>query len=100
MKDLKIKVIEIKGKCPVYKKNDIIYLDKGYSMNLKKTDSICMHSLASIMPYHIALSFGVKPGDLGLAKQSGDQKKAYVQCLDPCNYTGGGTVTFEIEILD
>ena len=26
--------------------------------------------------------------------------KAYVQCLDPCNFTGGGTVAFEVEVLE
>lgn len=30
---------------------------------------------------------------LGLAKE-GD--KAFLQCLDPCRYTGGETVVFEI----
>jgi len=27
-----------------------------------------------------------------------DKDKAYVQCLDPCDYTGGGTVIFEIRL--
>jgi uncharacterized repeat protein (TIGR04076 family) len=100
MKDLRIKIIEVKGKCIVYKPGDIIYLDKGYSMNLEKTDAVCMHSLASIIPYHLPLSFGVKPGQLGLAGKNRDEKKAYVQCLDPCEKTGGGTAIFEIEVLD
>jgi uncharacterized repeat protein (TIGR04076 family) len=46
------------------------------------------------MPYYVALYRGVDPKELGLSK---DGRKAYVQCLDPCDYTGGGTVTFEIE---
>jgi len=100
MKDLRIKIHDIRGKCMVYSKGDIIYLEKGYNMDLKKTDSVCMHSLASIIPYHLPLSFGIKPADLGLNRKSGDDTKAYVQCLDPCEYTGGGTVTFEIEVLD
>ncbi len=54
-----------------------------------------MHSLASILPYHIALTEGVNPKKIGLAKEG---NKAYVQCLDPMKYTGGGTVTFEIEL--
>lgn len=53
-----------------------------------------MHSLASIMPYYAALNKGVDPVELGLAKEG---NKAYVQCLDACKYTGGGTVIFEIE---
>ncbi len=100
MKDLRIKVVQIKGNCMVYREGDVIYLDKGYSMNLEKTDAVCMHSLASILPYHLPLSFGVKPGQLGLAGKDGDDRKAYVQCLDPCERTGGGTAVFEIDIID
>jgi uncharacterized repeat protein (TIGR04076 family) len=99
MKDLKIKVVEIKGTCPVYSKGNIIYLDQGYKINLDKTNAICMHSLASIIPYYNALSNGVMPAGLGLAKKSGNGKSAFVQCLDPCRYTGGGTVTFEIGVI-
>jgi uncharacterized repeat protein (TIGR04076 family) len=46
------------------------------------------------MPYYVALYRGIDPRKLGLSK---DGKKAYVQCLDACNYTGGGTVIFEIK---
>jgi len=88
-----VKVIKIKGTCPVYKEGDKIVLDEGYIMNLKETDAVCMHSLASLMPYYNALSRGVNPESLGLTKKG---KKAYLQCLDPCEYTGGGTVIFEI----
>lgn len=94
MAKLIITVREIKGHCPVYKMGDRIVLDEGYRLNLKQTDNMCLHSLSSIMPYYIALYRGVDPRALGL---SHDEKKAYVQCLDPCAYTGGGTVVFEIE---
>ena len=53
-----------------------------------------MHSLASVIPYYVALSRGVSPRSLGL----GDEEKAYVQCLDPCDYTGDVPVIFEIRI--
>jgi uncharacterized repeat protein (TIGR04076 family) len=98
MKDLIIKVVDIKGSCPVYKIGNKIVLEEGYKVDLFKTDAICMHSLASILPYYNALSKGVSTKKLGLAKKSGGDNKAYVQCLDPCKYTGGGTVTFEIEV--
>jgi len=52
-----------------------------------------MHALQSLAPYYVALSRGVDPGDLGLAGPDG---AAYVQCLDPQRYTGGGTVTFRV----
>ena len=93
---LVIRVIKIKGKCPVYSVGDRIVLDEGYKLNLKETSNICMHSLASIMPYYNALYNGVAPEKLGLANREG---KTCVQCLDPCEITGGGTVIFEIELL-
>ena len=89
---LVIQVVSIKGHCPVYKVGDKIVLDEGYKLNLKETTAVCMHSLASIMPYYVALYRGVPPSDLGL----GRGERAYVQCLDPCHITGGGTVLFEI----
>jgi uncharacterized repeat protein (TIGR04076 family) len=91
MTTLKVKVKEIKGNCPVYKRDDSFLIVDGYKLETDKP--ICMHSLASIMPYYVALGKGVSPKELGL----GDKGKAYVQCLDPCKYTGGGTVIFEIE---
>lgn len=89
-----ITVMEIKGRCPVYRVGDKIILDEGYRLNLKESNHVCMHSLASIMPYYIALYQGVDPKKLRLSREG---KKAYVQCLDPCQYTGGGTVIFAIE---
>lgn len=88
--DLVITVKEIKGKCPVYREKDTFILKEGYKLSAEKP--VCMHSLSSIMPYHVALSNDVSPLALGLGKED----KAYVQCLDPCQYTGGGTVVFEI----
>ena len=96
MKNLIVEVKEIRGNCPVYKVGDKIVINDGYVVNLLETDAICMHSVSSIMPYYVALSRGVEPKTLGLAKLESDGKNAYVQCLDPCKYTGGGTVVFEI----
>lgn len=95
--DLIIKVIDIKGKCPVYKMGDKIVLKQGYIFDPKETDTLCMHSLTSILPYYVALSRGIDAKDLGLAREG--SKKAYVQCLDPCELTGGGTVRFEISSI-
>ena len=93
MKKLVIRVCQVKGQCPVYQVGDRIVLDEGYRLNLEETDHVCMHSLASIMPYYIPLYRGVDPRQLGL---SPDQNKGYIQCPDACEYTGGGTVIFEI----
>jgi uncharacterized repeat protein (TIGR04076 family) len=90
------KVLQIKGTCPIYRKGDKIVIEDGYVLNLEETDAVCIHSLTSLMPYYIPLSYGIDPKKLGLAKR-GD--KAYIQCLDPCQYTGGGTVTFELTLV-
>jgi len=95
MNKLIIKVLKIKGTCPVYKVGDKIVIDEGYKLNLKETDSVCMHSLASIMPYYVALSKGVDAKTLALAREG---NRAYFQCLGPCELTGGGTVIFEVEL--
>lgn len=97
---LLIRVEAIEGRCPAYEIGDQIVLDGGFRMNLRETTNVCMHSLASILPYHIALSSGVQPEGLGLAHKERRDGKAYVQCLDPCRITGGGTVTFSIERQD
>ncbi|UCD89123.1 MAG: TIGR04076 family protein [Desulfobacterales bacterium] len=95
---LTIKVIEIKGKCPVYDIGNKIVLKQGYILDTKETDVVCMHSISSIMPFYVALSKGVKAKEIGLAK--GDSNEAYVQCADPCDLTNGGTVRFEICRVD
>lgn len=94
---LVIEVIEIEGKCPVYRMGERIVLDEGYKVNLKETDNICMHSLGSLLPYYNALAKGVGPVEFGLAKEGSN---AYIQCLDPQKYTGGGTVSFKISRKD
>ncbi|MBW2060984.1 MAG: TIGR04076 family protein [Deltaproteobacteria bacterium] len=95
---LVITVVEIKGSCPVYKIGDRITLQNGYILDPAATDTVCMHSLASILPYYVALSRGIKAADLNLSRGNSDD--AYVQCLDPCEITGGGTVRFKISRLE
>ncbi|MFQ5906088.1 MAG: TIGR04076 family protein [bacterium] len=97
MPKLIIEVVEIKGSCPVYELGDRIVLDEGYRLNRGETDNLCMHSVGSILPYYNSIYRGVDPRDLGLSK---DARSAYVQCLDPCSYTGGGTVIFRITRSD
>jgi len=57
-----------------------------------------MHLPASLMPYHVALSKEIPPQILGLSGTK--EGRAYVQCLDPCEITGGGTVIFEVSVVD
>lgn len=96
--DLRVKIKEIEGCCPVYEIGHSIYLREGYILDTKSSAPVCMHSLASLMPYYVALSRGVEPKDLGLSGP--EEGKAYIQCLDPCKITGGGTVIFEISTND
>ncbi len=53
-----------------------------------------MHALSVILPFYSSLSRGVPPDEIGLGKE-----RAFLQCPDPCKYTGGGTVVFEVETL-
>ncbi|RLG59689.1 MAG: TIGR04076 family protein [Candidatus Hydrothermarchaeota archaeon] len=88
-----IRVKEIRGRCPVYKGGEKIVIE-GPEIVLEKTDKLCIHALATILHYAVALREGVDPIRLGLAKKG---KKAYIQCLDPGEpYTNGGTVIFEV----
>ena len=65
--DLIVRVTEIKGTCPVYEIGDSIVMRDGYILDTEDSDEVCMHSLASLMPYHIALSRGISPESLGLS---------------------------------
>ncbi|KYH41721.1 MAG: hypothetical protein AYL32_003210 [Candidatus Bathyarchaeota archaeon B26-2] len=86
-----IEVHEVRGKCPVFKVGDKIVID-GPKIVLEKTDAVCIHALAPLLHYVVALDRGVDPRGLGLSKTPDE---AYIQCVDPGEpYTGGGTVIF------
>jgi len=92
-----IEVSEIKGKCPVYKKGDKIVID-GPEIVLEETDAICIHALAPLLHYAVALRDGADPRKLGLSKE---KDVAYIQCVDPGEpYTEGGTVIFKCYRVD
>jgi len=90
--DLLVTVKDIKGSCPIYKVGDCFTLKAGYQ--LVSDIAVCMHGLASLMPYYNALRVS-EPKEWGLEGRE-DKDKAYIQCPEPVDYTGGGTVTFEI----
>lgn len=93
MDRLVIRVKEIRGRCVVFKGGEKIVVE-GAEVNLRETDKICVHALASLLHYLVALREGVDPVRLGLSKEG---EKAYVQCVDPGEpYTNGGTVVFEV----
>jgi uncharacterized repeat protein (TIGR04076 family) len=92
MPKLIIEVNEIRGNCPVYKEGDKIVID-GPEIVLEETDALCIHALASLLHYAIALRDGADQSELGLSK---DGKCGYIQCVDPGEpYTEGGTVIFK-----
>ncbi|RMD98856.1 MAG: TIGR04076 family protein [Calditrichaeota bacterium] len=90
--DLIVKVKEIKGHCPVYKVGDSFKLKEGYQ--LVSDIPVCMHALPSLLPHYNAMRFA-QPSQWGAASKA-DKSKAYFQCLDPYEYTDGGTVIFEV----
>ena len=94
--DLKITVKQIRGTCPVYKVGDEFTLKNGYQ--LVSDIPVCMHALASLMPHYNAFRFA-NPGKWGASGKE-NRDKLYFQCLDPYEYTGGGTVVFEVSRVD
>jgi hypothetical protein len=56
-----------------------------------------MHLSAFLTPYHVTLSKEIPPKSLGLSGIKED--RAYVQCLDPSEITGG-TVIFEVSAIN
>jgi uncharacterized repeat protein (TIGR04076 family) len=91
--DLIAEVKEIKGTCSVYQVGDQFILEDGY--RLVADIPLCMHSLAALLPHYNALRVS-EPDQWGLAGKD-DKAKAYVQCLDPYAFTGGGTAVLEIQ---
>ena len=94
--DLKIQVKEIRGTCPVYKVGDHFTLKNGYQ--LVSGIPVCMHALSSLIPHYNAFRF-TDPANWGAAGKD-RRDSLYFQCLDPYEYTGGGTVIFEVTRVD
>jgi uncharacterized repeat protein (TIGR04076 family) len=90
--DLIVTVKEIKGHCPAHKVGDTFTIKASYL--LVSEIPVCMHALASLIPFYNALRF-CEPASMGIEGKK-DKTKAYIQCPDSVAYTDGGTVTFEI----
>ena len=92
---LEIEVVEVRGRCPVYKVGDKMTIDDP-KIVLERTDALCTHALSPLLHYVLVLERGADPVDLGLSKLK-DRKHAYIHCVDPGEpYTDGGTVIFKI----
>lgn len=93
-KKLILEVINIEGNCPVYNLGDKTII-RGPTIDLDKSDAVCVHALFCLGPFLMALREGVSPMDLGLSAEKEDF--AHFQCLDPGKpYTDGGTVLFKV----
>jgi len=92
--DLTIRVREIKGTCPIYRVGQSFEILDGFRLKIPEGQSICLHGLASVMPFYRALAGGISPREMGL--ECGEEK-ACVHCPDCAELTGGGSVIFEIE---
>lgn len=93
---LEVEVVEVRGRCPVYRVGDKVLIDDP-EIVLDKTDALCVHALTSLLHYVLILERGGDPVELGLAKPE-DREHAYIQCLDPGEpYTHGGTVVFRVQ---
>ncbi len=90
--DIVVTVKSIKGSCPTYQVGDKFVLRAGYMLESDKP--VCMHGLSALMPYYNALRVS-EPKQWGIEGKE-DESKAYVQCPDAVDTTGGGNVTFEI----
>jgi uncharacterized repeat protein (TIGR04076 family) len=97
-KNLAIEVVKVNGNCPTYKVGDQFNITGGYK--LTSNIPVCLHALHALTPYYIPLSRGISPYDLGLASINANQNTpdAYIQCHDPEEITGGGSVIFRISI--
>jgi len=90
---VRIKVKEIRGKCPVYKVGDEIILN-GYYIDTKKSAPICMHAFVALATLLSAFSHGASARELGIGSED---NVGYLQCPDPGSpYTCGGTVIFQL----
>ncbi len=93
MTRIRIRVHEIKGTCPVFKKNDQMVFD-GPELVKGETDAYCVWASTAFLPYLLAVRYGVPATDIGL---SNVKDRYFVQCLDPGPpLTSGGTVIFEM----
>lgn len=64
---LEIEVYEIRGKRPVHKVGDKTIIDEPRIV-LEETDPICVHALATLLHYVVALDEGADPVKLGPTK--------------------------------
>ena len=89
---LVVEVVEIRGRCPVYKVGDKIIIKMPIIVTEKS--KICVHAFTAMQTFLHALARGYSAKKLGIGNKDNE---GYVQCPDPGPpYTSGGTVIFRI----
>ena len=98
-KTLLVEVVRIEGRCDAYEVGDSFRVERGWLLVAERP--VCMHALSALLPYYVALSRGVTPRELGLAREGGEESDAaFLRCPDPCDITGGGSVTFRVRTIE
>lgn len=94
MADVVITAKEVRGHCAAgLKQGDKVVL-RGATISLAESDKVCSFAFANIYPAVFAARLGKDLKELGLSSRT-------VQCIDPGPpYSEGGTVLFEVEIIE
>ena len=94
--EVKIEVVEVRGKCAVGYKNGDKFVIKGFYMDPEQcATKICIHALMAMMSLLSPFIHGVSAKLLGIGDKDDE---GYLQCPDPGKpYTCGGTVIFKVK---
>ncbi len=88
-----IEVVEVRGKCSVYKPGDRMTVVMP-ELIIKETDKVCIHAFTAMQTLLQAMARGISARELGIGERDDE---GFVQCPDPGPpYTRGGTVIFRI----
>ena len=100
-----VEVAGISGKCPVYKKGDVMVINEP-AIVMKETDAVCVRSLGPLMTHLISAAAGIDPSTApgGIAWRPGlaippEKGVHYTTCPMPGPpHTEMGNVMFRIKL--
>jgi len=91
--DIVLKSKKVEGNCPLdYKTGETIYIKGGLTVDIEKSDRVCLWVLSEIMPVLWEVALGTTPKELGI------EKFACACCKSKENE--GGCVTFDCELVE
>ncbi|HDM91781.1 MAG TPA: TIGR04076 family protein [Candidatus Korarchaeota archaeon] len=94
MPDVWVKVVEVKGECPVHKVGDRFVIRRGFRLD-SLGGEVCLHALCGMSSLIWALGHGHDPDALGLGQPP------RLTCPDPGPpLSRGGTVIFELSVSE